>query len=297
MASDKNQSVLVYDVGGSHISAAEFHSGDQSLGPVVKSSLSEILTSNSFVDALHSLGVQASGDPTPAIGAGFAMPGPFDYKTGVSHMQHKLVYLYELNVRDLVAQRFGWQSQQVRFINDAAAYLMGEVAAGAATGVSRAVAITLGTGVGSAFAVDGRIVTEGPGVAPGGEVWNVPYEGGIVEDLISTRALQKSYRERTGKEREVASMAHYAVGGEPAAEEVFAEFGTRLGQVLRHLFSEFAPDVIVLGGGISRSAHLFLPSTQAALGGMQVQLRITKLADNAPLVGAGAAWFASEQEH
>jgi glucokinase len=153
----------------------------------------------------------------------------------------------------------------------------------------------LGTGVGSAFAVDGRIITEGPGVAPGGEVWNVSYEGGIVEDLISTRALQKSYRERTGKEREVASMAHYAFGGEAAAEEVFAAFGTRLGQVLRHLFAQFAPDVIVLGGGISRSAHLFLPATEAELAGMKVQLRITQLADNAPLVGAGAAWFSAEQ--
>jgi glucokinase len=179
----------------------------------------------------------------------------------------------------------------VRFLNDAAAYLLGEIGAGAAHGVARAVGITLGTGVGSAFAVDGRIVKDGPGVPPGGEIWNVPYHGGIVEDIISTRALQLSYKERSGQQREVASIAHYANGGEVTACEVFEEFGSNLGLALLHLLTEFNPNVVVIGGGIARSANLFMPDAVRALDGLRVELHVTKLGDNAPLVGAGVAWF------
>jgi glucokinase len=219
------------------------------------------------------------------------MPGPFDYSEGISRMRHKLPYLYGVNLSQALSARFGWTSDCVRFLNDAAAYLLGEVGAGAARGVNRAVGITLGTGVGSAFSVDGHVVTQGAGVPPGGEIWNVPYQGGIVEDQISTRAIQSAYLEHSGKEREVASIAHYAVGGEPVAIEVFADFGRNLGLVLKSLVSEFAPDVVVLGGGISRSAFLFLPMALQELSGLNVQLRVSALGDDAPLVGAGVEWF------
>jgi glucokinase len=248
-------------------------------------------TSEAFVDVLHSLGVKASEGVEGIEGAELAMPGPFDYAKGISWMKHKMPYLYGVNVSEALAARFAWKPGQVRFLNDAAAYLLGEVGAGAARGVKRVVCFTLGTGVGSGFAVDGKVVTEGKGVPPGGEIWNVAYDGGIVEDQISTRALQKAYKERKGQEREVASIAHYATGGEPAAREVFAEFGRNLGLALKLLLADFAPDVVVLGGGIARSAYLFLPATQAELESTKFEVRIAELGDNAPLAGAGVAWF------
>jgi glucokinase len=250
---------------------------------------------------LHSLGQQASEGVNGVQGAELAMPGPFDYAKGISWMKHKLPYLYGVNVSEALAARFGWKasgptsppSSPVRFLNDAAAYLLGEVGAGAARGVQRVVCFTLGTGVGSGFAVDGKVVTEGVGVPPGGEIWNVPYEGGIVEDQISTRALQKAYKERKGQEREVASIAHYATGGEQLSIEVFQEFGKNLGVALKKLLKDFAPDVVVLGGGIARSAYLFLEATRKELEGTNIEVRITELGDNAPLAGAGVAWFGS----
>ena len=283
--------VLVYDVGGSHISAALCFAHGFRLGTAVRAGLPDEQSCKAFVDVLYSLASKAAPDLSSLEGAELAMPGPFDYDKGVSFMRHKLPYLYDVPLASLFAARFGWQPGQVRFINDAAAYLLGEIGAGAARGVSRAVGIALGTGVGSAFAVNGRIVTEGPGVPSGGEIWNIPYHGGIVEDQISTRALQRSYKERTGQQREVASIAHYANGGEATACEVFEEFGTNLGLALLHLLTEFKPDVVVMGGGISRSANLFLSDAVKALDGLNVQLRVSKLGDNAPLVGAGVAWF------
>lgn len=294
MASAAGSCVLVYDVGGSHIATALCFAEGFRLDSIARNNLPEQQTSEAFVEVLHSLALKAAPDLSRVEGAELAMPGPFDYEKGVSHMRHKLPYLYGIPLASVLSDRFGWRTGQVRFLNDAAAYLLGEVGAGAARGAARAVGITLGTGVGSAFAMDGRIVTEGPGVPTGGEIWNIPYRGGIVEDLISTRALQRSYKERTGQQREVASIAHYANGGEVTACEVFEEFGSNLGLALLHLLSEFNPNVVVLGGGIARSANLFMPDAVRALDGLSVEIRTSKLGDHAPLVGAGVAWFAQK---
>jgi glucokinase len=286
--------VLVYDVGGSHISAAVFDCGSCKLSGVVSAGYPSDQTVDTFLNVLHSLGSKAMDGVTGVRGASLAMPGPFDYEAGVSWMQHKLAYLYGFDLRRAMAAHFGWPPARVRFLNDAAAFLAGEIAAGAALGVSRVVGITLGTGVGSAFAVDGRVVREGPGVPQGGEIWNVSYQGGIVEDQISTRAIQRSYRELTGKEQEVVDIASSAAH-DPVTKEVFSAFGRNLGLALRKVLGVFAPNAIVLGGGIARSAPLFLPAAQAEIGDF-AQLRISALGDRAPLVGAGAAWFESEHE-
>ena len=290
MSAEVDPCVLVYDVGGSHISAAVCRRQGYQLGTVVRANLPEEETSEAFVDVLHSLGVKA-GEGVVVDGAEFAMPGPFDYEKGISWMKHKMPYLYGVNVSEVLAPRFGWKPEQVRFLNDAAAYLLGEVGAGAARGVKRVVCFTLGTGVGSGFAVDGRVVTDGKGVPPGGEIWNVPYEGGIVEDKISTRAIKAAYTERKGQDREVASIAHYAIGGDPDAAAVFQEFGKTLGIAIKRLLEDFAPDVVVLGGGISRSAPLFLNALDEELKETGIEVRISELGDNAPLAGAGVAWF------
>jgi glucokinase len=285
--------VLVYDVGGSHISAAVFHRESNQVDGVVSAGYATEQTTEAFLAVLDSLGTRAAHGQPEVAGASLAMPGPFDYENGVSWMTHKLPYLYGFDLRQALASRMGVAPDRVRFLNDAAAHLAGELTAGAAQGVRRAVSITLGTGVGSAFAVDGIVVREGPGVPSGGEIWNLPYQGGILEDRISTRAIQQSYRERTGQKREVAAIAA-AASDEPAAAEVFTKFGHELGVALRTVLSAFGPDVIVLGGGIARSAPLFLSAGQEELGNLGAELRVSTLGDHAPLVGAGAAWLEEE---
>ena len=290
MAADLENSVLVYDVGGSHVSAAICLSGSYRLGPVLSAPHPAEQTSDAFLNLLHHLGVKALAGGNDVGGAELAVPGPFDFASGISHMKHKLPYLYGVDLRGGLAERFGWQPGQVCFLLDSAAFLLGEIGAGEARGVERAVGITLGTGIGSAFAVNGQVVTEGRGVPPGGEIWNLPYEGGIVEDSLSTRAIQQNYKLRTGTLSDVASIAAETADNENAAA-VFTDFGRHLGLMMRMKLAEFNPQVVVLGGGISRSSHLFLPAAVNELGGMNLQLRVSKLLDNAPLAGAAVAWI------
>jgi glucokinase len=290
MAAFLQNSVLVYDVGGSHVSAAVCLESSWRLGRVIRFPHPATPSSDAFIDLLHSIGVEASAGFTGILGAELAVPGPFDFAAGISLMRHKMPFLYGINLRRAVALRFGWLPDQVRFLNDADAFLLGEIGAGAARGVPRTVGITLGTGIGSAFAVNGRVVTEGRGILPGGEIWNTPYDAGTVEDFLSTRAIQRNYTQGNGGQPDVAALAADAAR-DPNAAQAFAVFGRHLGLALRMILVDFAPDLVVLGGGISRSAHLFLPAARKELENVSFKLQVSGLMDDAPLVGAAVAWF------
>lgn len=281
--------VLTYDVGGSHISAGLCRLPDLELVRIISGSLHDISTFIGFVDLLHRLGIEAAASEQDIAGASLAVPGPFDHEAGVSLMEHKLQYLYGKNLRTALATSFGWQPRQIRFLNDAAAYLLGEIGAGAAVGTERAVGLTLGTGIGSAFAIHGRHLTQGTGVPPGGEIWNYPYAGATVEDLISTRRIKADFTALTSADMEVADIAA-AAPHDANARQVFTTFGVNLGRVLRDVIAPFRPDIVVLGGGISRSAQLFLPAAQDQIRGLGFRVVPSTLLDRAPLVGAAHFW-------
>jgi glucokinase len=284
--------VLTFDVGGSHVAAAVCFDGDFHIGPVASAHHESVESGAAFIDLLTRVGAEAAGGFEGGIAATLAVPGPFDLEAGISRMRHKLEYLYGVDLRHALAPRFGCEPGEVRFLNDANAYLLGEVGAGAARGFSRAIGLTLGTGIGSAFAVNGGVVTAGRGVPRDGEIWNLPYEGGIVEDFVSTRAIASAYARRTGETRSAAELAA-AAPEDPAARDTFAEFGSRLGRVIGTQLADFAAEVVVLGGGIAHAAQWFLPAVRACLPQRAPELRISALMDRAALVGCGVAWFGS----
>ena len=284
------KNVLVYDVGGTNVSAAVCSGGDYRLGPVSQLPYTGIETPEAFAELIELLAVRSLQSGVPVAGAALAFPGPFDFASGISRMRHKLPYLYGIDLRAEFSRRLGLEPASIRFLHDAPAFLLGEISVGSARGVNRVVGMTLGTGIGSAFAANGRIVSSGPGIPPQGEVWNLPFRDGILEDAVSSRAIRLSYEIRTGRTREVVDIAAAAAVDADAAK-AFSDFGQHLGQAMRQILAEFAPDAVVLGGSISRSASLFLPSAERELGGLPFELRISALFDHAALVGAASAWF------
>lgn len=283
------QSVLVYDIGGSHVSAARCSINGLELAGLARAPLADSITPESFVDLLVGLGRAAAAE-TLFSGASFAVPGPFDCVAGISYMKHKLPSLYGYDLRSSLAAGLGCQPGAISFLGDAGAFVLGEVRKGAARGAARAVGITLGTGIGAAFAQNDQWITEGPSVPPGGEIWNLPYADGTVEDLLSTRALRKDYTARTGRDLDVAAIAA-AAPTDADARAVFHTFGVNLGQVFRAVLGPFAPEVVVIGGGISLSGHLFLPAAQEQLAGLPgFRLVPSVLLEHATLLGAAAFW-------
>lgn len=285
--------LLVFDVGGSHIAAALASNGPWSLTDSRSTRVNNGGTASEILDVFetmgrairHDCGLSAQGIDGVSVG----IPNPFDYEQGISYMRHKYASLYGQNVKASLAERLKVAPSAVTFVNDAFAYLLGEIHGGAASGATRAIGITLGTGVGSAFAVDGEIVTAGEHVPNQGFLWNVPYKGGIVEDVISTRAIQHIFESRTGKVCEVRDIALQA-GTDREAAETMRQFGRDLGNVLKDVCRDFRPEIIVIGGAIARSAHLFLPAAEGQLAGTGIRLAVSRLLDDASLLGAAVAW-------
>jgi glucokinase len=283
--------ILVFDVGGSHAAAALAQDGG--LQGKCSLALDSEGTAETIMRALESLGkkvlTECGSEGAPLSGASFGFPNPFDYNQGISYMQHKYSSLYGLHLRTELARTFATSPQTITFVNDASAFLLGEIEFGAAAGCDRVVGITLGTGLGSAFAVGGHIVTSGEGVPDGGFLWNVPYKEGIVEDYVSTRAIRRVFREISSKDIEVREIALRA-STDAEAMMAMRRFGEALGTVLWVACSGFRPDTIVLGGAISRSANLFLPAAQKPLDTTGIRLRTSQLFDDAALLGAAVAW-------
>jgi len=280
------------DIGGTHASAARVDLTVRSVEPRSRIRVSLPAAGNRS-ELLAAISRAASPVGRPDVSRlGVAVPGPFDYCTGVSKIAHKLQGLYGVDLRSQLCAAVGLTDPAaVRFLNDAHAFLLGEWWAGAARGHARAVGITLGTGLGSAFLEDGRIVRTGPGVPPGGALYELPFRGAPVEKTISSRGLLARYGARPEEPNSVDEIAVRAKADERSACRVFDELGQALGEFLTPWLRAFEPGCLVVGGSIALSWELFEASLRAELERVESLETVTaaQQLDDAPLLGA--AWY------
>lgn len=192
----------------------------------------------------------------------------------------------EFALRAALAERLG---VPVTIDNDANGYLVGEAALGAARGARSAILIALGTGVGGAFALDGRPLIGAHGLA--GELGHVTVDEtgplcsctarGCIEAYAGGNALA---RDAAGIPAAVAlapngvARAEHAAAaaraGDAAAIALFERAGRAVAAGLRRLLPAFDPEVVVLGGRVLlECTDLLLPTIER------------ELADHAPLQG------------
>ena len=235
--------ILALDVGGTSIKAAVFENGvlirrleqepSRSAG-----TLPEIL------GAFQHL-IDAAGE---VDGIGIAMPGPFDMRTGISAMTEKFGALNGLCLPELLGRK------DIRFVQDATAFLLGEMLRGRAGKFRRVGAITLGTGIGSVAAIDGKpLLNEELRPVAEHALWKRPFRDGVVEDYISTRGILARYPE-AGSVKGIASLAE---AGDQRALEVWKTVGEDLAEVLRVWIKELSLEYVVVGGQIAKSFPFF----------------------------------------
>ncbi|MBA2469661.1 MAG: ROK family protein [Chloroflexia bacterium] len=204
---------------------------------------------------------------TSPKGLALAFPGPFDYDAGVCRIRgvEKYESLFGVNVADELRRRLGWGERPIRFRNDAEAAIAGECLYGAGHGYDRVIGVTLGTGFGSAFMVNGAAQTSGHGVPPNG--WLYPYPAGDAraDDRFSVRGLERQLREAGGLPVDPEAAAEAAHGGASAGHDAFVAYGAALGSFLAPFAVDFGADAVVVLGGIAGAFDLFGPSLRAAL--------------------------------
>ncbi|MET9543922.1 ROK family protein [Streptomyces sp. NPDC006627] len=279
----------VLEIGGTHVTAALADPRTATVARSVRRPLDARGTAEHILGAV----VRCAGDLEAAAGQvwGVAVPGPFDHDKGIARFEGvgKFEDLYGIDVRSVLLDGVWPRPAEAVFLNDAHAFLLGEWRAGAARGHHRCVGITLGTGVGSAFAVDGDVRRTGPGVPPRGRVDLLREGGRPLEDWVSRRAILARYGgDGPDGSLDVREIADRARSGERRARHVFDETFTTLGTVLAPCLRAFDATALVVGGAMAASWDLIRPALRAGLGDTPVTLRAGALGENAALIGAAA---------
>ncbi|HDZ41744.1 MAG TPA: ROK family protein [Bacteroidetes bacterium] len=291
---EKHYSIGV-DIGGSHITCAAVDLDERR---IIRETLTERSVDNKgTADEIISRWSEALSETFEKLGLdnikgiGFAMPGPFDYVNGICLIKGVPKYekLYGINIGEAIAESLSLQpGMPVRFMNDASSFAVGEAWAGKAAASNRLMAITLGTGLGSAFVADRVPVVTGDVVPDLGCVYHISFRDGIADDYFSTRWFIGRYKDITGKEsqgvREIAEAARY----DGDIRNIFVEFGTSLGAFLSPYLIKFGAEVLVMGGNISRAYGLFGPSMEEKMKAEKCDTLtlLSELKEDAALLGS-----------
>ena len=301
----QHEPIPVLEIGGTHVTAIRVSSAPWALVP---GSLTRIsLNANDPADQLLD-DIAAAAD---ALGNGHrsdwavAIPGPFDYAQGIGLFSDvgKFDTLRGVDLRHGLTTRITPRPSRVRFLNDADAFGVGEYAVGAARGHDRAVCITLGTGVGSAFLDRGEPVNAGPMVPPDGSIHLLLHAGRPLEETVSRRAIRAAYARAAGVAEEapdVRTIAARARGGERLAQRVLHRAFAGLGAALAPVLERFQASILVLGGSMAGSWDIVAPAIGDGLSSVQPSLDLSAIrraerADDAALLGA-AYWAAHQPD-
>lgn len=285
------------DIGGSHISCLliELETGiiekDSLVGlKVDNSSLSDIIL-KSWEQAIKEC-KEKLPESAEFIGVSIAIPGPFDYEQGIGlydNSNKKFAYLKDVNIKEALAERLNLEASKIKFINDATAFALGSFWYGSGKGYEKMVAITLGTGFGSSFVNNGKVIEEGNTVPEDGCLWHIPYKEGIADDYFSTRWFVNNFNDISNEQvTGVKRIAELANEGDEKAIGLFNEFGENLSDCLGEYLKSFNAQVVVMGGNIAEAFNLFKPSLNKSLEnkGLKVVFKVSELKENAAMLGA-----------
>ena len=160
----------------------------------------------------------------------------------------------------------------VRVANDANCFAVSEATDGAGSGARVVFGVILGTGVGGGIVIDGHLL-EGRNRI-GGEWGHNPLPSpdevdphprpacwcgriGCIETLLSGPGMAKEHHRLGGNCMSAEQIATTADNGDPVCEATMARYEHRLARALAGVINLLDPDVIVLGGGLSRIGRLY----------------------------------------
>lgn len=291
--------VIGIDLGGTAIKLGRFRMDGtcvQALSVVTPQPATPTAVVDVMVEAIAHL------DPKQeAIAIGIGTPGPADAAGRIARVAINLTGWLDVPLADWVEAKTGCPTV---LANDANCAGLGEAWLGAGRRFRNLILLTLGTGVGGAIILEGKLFTGHQGTAgelglitlnPNGPRCNSGNQGSL-EQYISVQAI----RRRTGKDP--AELGVLARKGDKFALEFWESYGHDLGAGLASHVYILTPEAIVIGGGVSASAEFFFPAALAEIerrvlpsSREGLQLLTAELGNQAGIVGAAKlAWQKAE---
>jgi fructokinase len=260
---------------------------------------------NATINALVGL-VRLLEEKTGRVGTvGAGIPGSISNKTGLVKNANSTW----LNGRPLNRDFEAALGREVRIANDANCLAVSEATDGAAAGKGVVFGVILGTGCGGGVAVNGHVHNGPNGVA--GEwghnplPWQRPEENpgpacycgkyGCMEMWVSGTGVALDYKQSTGKQKTTREIIEDFEAGDATAAAVVERFEDRLARGLANVINILDPDVLVLGGGLSRAKHLYesIPGRLSAYvfgGEADTPVLQAKYGDSSGVRGAAWLW-------
>ncbi|MGA3170770.1 MAG: ROK family protein [Chthoniobacteraceae bacterium] len=227
--------------------------------------------SASIIEALLSRIIELRRIRPDTVAVGIGFPGIVDSIKGIVHRLSNVPGWNDVPMCDILRRRTGLHAAVE---NDAKSMAYGEWKFGAARNGRDIVCVTLGTGVGGALILDGRLY-RGANLGAGeiGQT-SIDYQGcpgnygnlGALEKYVGNAQIaqraQKMY-ENAGKLVPIeqctpAILDDAAVAGDPVAKQLWAQLGMEIGVALANAVWLLNPDTIVIGGGVARAGNLLL---------------------------------------
>ena len=254
--------VIGLDLGGTAIKLGRFTATGQCV-----QSLTVPTPQPATPEAVLNAIVAAIADIDPnqeAIAIGIGTPGPADAAGRVARVAINLTDWHDVPLADWVEAQTGHSTV---LANDANCAGLGEAWQGAGRPFSDLIVLTLGTGVGGAIILNGELFVGRTGAAgelglitldPQGPPCNSGNSGSL-EQHCSVQAVRREMGCEPGK------LAAQALMGDERAIAYWQQYGRYLGAGLASLIYVLTPEAIILSGGMSAAADLFLPTTWAEI--------------------------------
>jgi len=200
---------------------------------------------------------------------------------------------------------------KVAMENDADAAALGEAGWGAGKNKKRLIYVTVGTGIGTGFIVDGQLYRgvdhshpeighhlidpSGPSCACGFHGCWESLAAGPAMTAWMEREVPAGYPHRAGLTAK--RICELAAAGDNLAKRAIEHEAYYLGLGLSNLVTMFTPDAIVLGGSVMKSAHLFIEGIRKVIRQScrlvpfdKTELTLASLGEDANLIGAARVW-------
>lgn len=251
--------VIAFDIGGTKIVAARVDGSfaAEEIGRVP----TPIRDYDAFVAAIADLA--GTGDEP----VGISIAGVIDPRSGAL----KVANIPCADGRPLEAELSARLGRRVRVLNDAKAFALAEATVGVGRGHRSVLAVILGTGIGGAFVLDGRLMMGATGSA--GEWGHGPATAArtgavlptvrcgcgqpqCVDSFGGARGLERLHRHFTGIEAESIDILAAWRAGEPDAVRTLDVYLDVVGGALAATVNILDPDIIPVGGGLARNPAL-----------------------------------------
>ncbi|MDY2940834.1 MAG: ROK family protein [Varibaculum sp.] len=310
------ETAIAIDLGGTKTAAALVTDTGVLTGRETKADTPALAGGQAILDTIAQLVTEKKvelGQVPSAIGIGAA--GAIDATRGVVVSSSGTIHDWVgTDIVGGLRERLDWAAEvPIKVINDADAHAVGESWVGAAAGASSMLMVAVGTGIGCAFCVDGRVLQGAHHMA--GEIGNarIPFteapfvtDGNLpakLEENTAGSAMTGFYRAAVnggiddGAARGMHIMELAAAGDQDAAH-VVSLLGKRLGAVISWYVLMLDPAVIVLGGGVVQPGGPWWQAFEEQLTRLlppylrdKVDLRQAQLRGSAAFFGAARAAF------